>query len=105
MFNHSESPLITKRILPNDGGKNGLLITPNPATGDVLAHFAATKSGLATIDVIDATGKAVLIQEIQLTKGKNSININRFITLVEGSYTIRLVTNSKTYTSSFLIWK
>jgi hypothetical protein len=99
---HKEAILFNTTI---DGGKHGLIITPNPATGDALIHFNALKQSSAIIEILDESGKVIMTQQTELYTGKNKININQFISLVEGSYTIRLVTNSKTYSTNFLMWK
>jgi Secretion system C-terminal sorting domain len=85
--------------------KKGIIIMPNKATGDAQVLFVTSKPAAATIKVYDANGTIVLQQEAQLTEGKNKVNIDKFTNLAEGNYTIKLISNNKQYTASFLMWK
>ncbi len=85
--------------------KKSITIIPNKATGDVQVLFVSNKPATALIKVFDANGKVVLKQESQLTEGKNKVNIDQFTALPEGSYTIKLTSNNKQYSSSFVLWK
>lgn len=85
--------------------KKGITIMPNAATSDVKVIYTADKAATGLVVVLDETGKKVLQQNATITEGKNSININDFHKLSEGTYTIQLISNNETYTSSFMIWK
>ena len=85
--------------------KKGLSIMPNAATQDIKIIFSTYQSANATIEVIDENGKKVLGQSATLTAGSNSINIDNFHSLNEGTYTIQLISNNETQTSKFLYWK
>lgn len=87
------------------GSKKGLTIMPNPATGDAQILFVSGKELKAKVKVYDASGKLVLNQDNQLTTGKNKINIDNFIQLEEGNYSIRLIAGNKIYSSTFVLWK
>ncbi len=85
--------------------KKGMTITPNSATKDVKVIFRTDKSAEAKIIVLDESGKNVLQQDAQIAEGNNNINIDNFHSLNDGTYTIQLISNNKTYTSTFMIWK
>ena len=85
--------------------KKGLTIMPNATTQDVKIIFKTDKAAAAKIIVSDENGKKVLQQDAQIVEGNNNINIDNFHTLNDGTYTIQLISNSETYTSSFMIWK
>ncbi len=85
--------------------KKGITIMPNAATNDVKIIYTADKSATGMVVVLDESGKKLLQQDASITVGKNSININDFHKLNEGTYTIQLISNNETYTSSFIIWK
>jgi hypothetical protein len=82
-----------------------LVVLPNPKTGDIQVSFKAEKASKATIVVLNESGATVLTQKVQLTAGKNNININNFTDLAEGDYTVCLNTNYGAYSSPFLLWK
>ena len=85
--------------------KKGLSIMPNAATKDIKIIFSIYQAANAKIEVIDENGKKVLGQSAILTAGTNSINIDNFHSLNEGTYTIQLISNNETQTSKFLYWK
>lgn len=110
--NHfSNNPILKDQLntaLPDnafDRGKNGLVVFPNPKTGDIQVSFKAEKAAKATIVVLDESGAIVLKQKVQLVAGKNNFNINNFNDLAEGDYTVCLNTNYGAYSSPFLLWK
>ncbi len=85
--------------------KKGLSIMPNAATGDIKIIFSTFQTADAKIEVIDEKGKKILGQSAALTAGTNSINVDNFHSLNEGTYTIQLTSNNETHTSKFLYWK
>lgn len=85
--------------------KKGITIMPNASTNDVKVIFTSDKAATGKVVVLDETGKKVLQQNATIAAGKNSINIDDFHKLNEGTYTIQLISNNETYTSSFMIWK
>ncbi len=91
--------------IPHSDIKKGITIMPNAATQDVKIIFKTDKAAAAKIIVLDESGKKVLHQDTQIAEGNNNINIDNFHTLNDGTYTIQLISNSETYTSSFMIWK
>ncbi len=87
------------------GSKKGLIVMPNPATGDAQILFVSGKTANALIKVFDINGNMVLNQDSKLAVGKNKVNINNFTKLDEGNYSIQLITNNKIYASTFVLWK
>jgi hypothetical protein len=84
---------------------SGLIISPNPKTGDALLKFNAEKAGQATILVLNAAGNTVLKEQVNIAAGKNNINISIFKTLTDGNYMVSVHTDNSTYSSPFLLWK
>lgn len=80
-------------------------IVPDRTSGEAQVRFKSVKAGEASIVVLDETGKIVLQQSNLLSVGINSIPIVNILKLNEGFYTVRLITDSKTYNSRFLLWK
>lgn len=83
----------------------GLTIVPNAKTGDVQVVFNTVKAGKATITIVNQDGKTVLTQKVELTAGKNNINVNNFSELEEGNYTVTLTSTEGNFSSPFLLWK
>lgn len=96
---------INKSVFIDGGKKNEIRIGSNRATGDMLLRFNAAKAGDASITILNESGKIVLQQTHQLIKHINTIPLQNAIGLSEGSYTIQLVANNKTYSAGFIIWK
>ena len=89
-----------------DDRKNSeMSIVSNRASGEAQVRFKATQNGEAIITVLDEAGKILLKQSSKLSTGVNNIGITNLLTLNEGSYTVRLVTNNQTYSSRLLLWK
>ena len=101
----TEDPINGNDHFNMGGNRKGLVIMPNPRTGDAQVLFIATKAANATIKVYDASGKLVLTRETAVELGKNKINIDGFIQLPEGSYSVKLIAQNKQFTGSFVLWK
>jgi hypothetical protein len=89
-----------------DDRKNAeMSIVPDRASGEAQVRFKSTKNGEAVITVTNETGKVLLRQSSKFSAGINNIPITNLLTLDEGTYTVRLVTNNQTYSSRLLLWK
>ena len=105
------NPVITdKKTVPlvvdtRDGGKDELIIFPNPKTGSATISFKSEKASKGTVFVFDEAGNVVFKQSVKLAIGKNKINLSNFTNLEEGNYTVCLNTSHKIYSTSFLLWK
>ena len=85
--------------------KKGISIMPNAATNDVKIIFKTANATTGSIAVLDESGKNILQQNTLITAGNNNININDFHKLSEGTYTVQLLSDHKTYFSTFMVWK
>lgn len=82
-----------------------MTIVPDRKSGEMTVRFKSSNEATATITVKDEAGKVVLQQTNQLSTGVNNLPITNSLKLAEGTYTLSLVVNSQTYSSSFLIWQ
>ncbi len=96
---------IKSAIDAREGGKDELVILPNPKTGSAIISFKAEKSCKGMVIVFDEAGNVVMKQPVKLAAGKNKININNFTALEEGNYTVCLNTTHKIYSAPFILWK
>ncbi|WP_394767012.1 T9SS type A sorting domain-containing protein, partial [Ferruginibacter sp.] len=102
----SEQTLLSSAVNNFDfTDKKGISIMPNGVTNDVKIVFKTAKAATGSIEVLDESGKKILQQNVSITAGNNNININDFHKLSEGTYTIQLISDNKTYSSTFMIWK
>lgn len=84
--------------------KGSLQLVPNPANERFNILFTALTSQNATISVIDAFGKTVVENVVNVTNGENVIPIN--VTELEaGVYNVKLVTESQVAVSKVLVNK
>jgi hypothetical protein len=104
LFTEPASTLPTDNILQGTV-KRDIIIMPNTATKDIKIVFTTDKAADATIVVLDENGKQVLHQDAKLSIGKNNLNIDNVRSLNEGTYTIQLISNNETHTSTFMMWK
>jgi len=63
------------------------------------------KSTAAVITVSNAEGTVMSTQSSDLACGNNNICLCDALDLPEGTYTVKMVTKKKTYTSQFIVWK
>ena len=70
-----------------------LRVQPNPITDYSQVEVALNYGGEATLDVMDATGRVLRRQEIDLTPGRATYRLNPSDFPVAGSYVIRLTTD------------
>jgi hypothetical protein len=89
----------------HDDKKKEISIGSNRESGDLELHFTAEKEAEATITILNESGKIVLQQTNQVTNIINTIPLKNATGLAEGVYTLRLISNNKTYITRFLIWK
>lgn len=66
-------------------------VSPNPFVENLTVRFTAQDKGVAQLQVISATGQKVIVQQIQVTKGYNSVQVMGINRLQAGVYAARLV--------------
>ena len=71
---------------------NNVSIFPNPAKGFTVATITVSKDQAVQLQLINASGKPVVINNEKITKGLNSITLNNLDKLVPGYYVLRVIT-------------
>jgi hypothetical protein len=71
----------------------------------IVAKFSSAKAITATITITNQAGTVVNTQNVTLVKGNNSVSLLDVTTLEEGTYTISLIANGKTTTTTFINFK
>ena len=75
-------------------GGNGLMVYPNPSTGNMTAMFDFGNNNSGVITITDVTGKTVYTQQLNNVKGLQSVKINA-AGIANGLYSLRLAAGSK----------
>lgn len=92
-------------VKTTDWNKNGMTLSPNPASGSVQIQLKTSQPAMADIYITDAAGKRIQTQKAQLQKGNNSVVLNNITALPNGMYTVKLVAGEIAYSSKLVIWK
>lgn len=82
---------------------NKISVFPNPAKGFTVASITAAKDESIQLQLIDATGRAVISRSEKISKGFNSIMLNNLDKLVPGQYNLRVIQSGETSTHPLLI--
>ena len=53
-----------------------LKAVPNPNSGECSLYFDANESDFASVELYDSEGRTVLLQNIEIKKGKNSFDLD-----------------------------
>jgi hypothetical protein len=69
------------------------------------AKFSSAKATTATITITNQAGVVVNTQNVTLVKGNNAVALLDVTTLEEGTYTISLIANGTTTTTTFVNFK
>jgi methionine-rich copper-binding protein CopC len=69
------------------------------------AKFSSVKATTATITITNQAGVVVNTQNVTLVKGNNTVSLLDVTTLEEGAYTISLISNGTTTTTTFVNFK
>lgn len=88
--------------LPESNYINGFTVYPNPNTGDFNISFNNSLTGLATVKILNTTGKELYSKTLNIN---NSAAIESFsvLNLSSGLYFIRVETNTGTTTQKLII--
>ena len=85
--------------LPSD---NKFTISPNPAKDNILLQFSKTLTGKSTIEITDASGKAMLQKTVEANGSSLSVST---IAFPSGTYTVRFVNNGEEYLQKVVVVK
>jgi hypothetical protein len=69
------------------------------------AKFSSAKATTATITITNQAGVVVNTQNVTIVKGNNAVALLDVTTLEEGTYTISLIANGTTTTTTFVNFK
>ena len=78
--------------------------TPNPANNNVFAKFYVEKESEGNIKLIDASGKAVLVQKIKAVNGVNTVELMGLNKFPNGVYIIQISINDLVISQKLVLW-
>jgi hypothetical protein len=104
---HGEGDLWVLKLAPWSGtgvedqaDENGILLFPNPTTGDVQLDFGALHGPGWQLEIMDALGRVVLtMSQVHATRGRLTIGTHG---LSQGSYAVRLHRNGESHGRRFV---
>jgi hypothetical protein len=80
--------------------ENGILLFPNPTTGDLQLDFGSLHGPGWQLEIMDALGRSVLtMQPVHATRGRLTIGTRG---LAQGTYAVRLHKGSESYVRRFI---
>jgi uncharacterized repeat protein (TIGR01451 family) len=82
-----------------------VLVSPNPVFDYFNVRFIALKDGQVTLKLIDNIGKTVLLQTQIVTKGSNTIKIDKLDKYSKGVYSLQLIVNNEIVTQKLILTK
>lgn len=102
-YNYSNVVMIKK----GDIKHGGLLLSPNPVSGNGIAtvRYQAKTKGTVEFRVVDLSGRVVLKQQATVYDGTNSISIANLNRLQSGTYVLQMTHNDVVEMTKFSITK
>jgi hypothetical protein len=85
--------------------KTALSIVPNPAKDNVSVSFYADKQSTVIIRLIDDNGKLVLLQDKNVVKGNNTIQLTGLDKYSSGMYIIQVYINEEVISQKLILIK
>jgi uncharacterized repeat protein (TIGR01451 family) len=105
-FPNGKSSLTNIILVRTNGGRStSLEVTPNPARDHLQVTVNSPNAALATLTVMDASGKMLYKGSQLLQSGNNSFTYNGIVDLPPGIYYLRLNTSQSVWTSRFSVIK
>jgi hypothetical protein len=92
-------------VIRKQQNRTELSITPNPARDQVSMAFFAEKESTITIRLVDNLGKTVLVQNRQVMKGNNSLQLTGLERFSNGVYSMQLFVDEEVITQKLLLLK
>ena len=84
--------------------KTSVTIMPNPANNNVFVKFYVEKESEGSIRLIDASGKAVLVQKMKAVNGVNTVELMGLNKFPNGVYIIQISINDLVISQKLVLW-
>ncbi len=83
--------------LKKEGAEVSIKVYPNPVSDVLIVEIPSLTKQAATAIIYDATGKELMQKPLLINKGVNQFRFTEVSRLLQGFYTLRIITNTKTY--------
>ncbi len=97
------SNVITFRL--NGKGNAGIVVNPNPAVSFFNLKISAVKDAVATIRVIDLSGKLMISQSSKVSTGVNAFTFSNLSNFSAGTYSVQVMIEGELYTEKLIVTK
>ena len=91
------------QVVRRSTSPTGMEIIPNPVADHLSVNFNAAKSCQVTIMIVDNTGKTVLTQKQNVSKGSNTIVLTGLSRFSNSVYSLKLMLDDKVFTGNFIL--
>ncbi len=78
-------------------------VSPNPVVENLTVRFAADKSAIALVQIINMNGQVVLSQRVTVSKGNNAIQVQDIKKLAPGMYVAQLMVDGSSIATQKII--
>ena len=97
--NYSYSKVVSVNLDQTD---TKMSLYPNPATEYAVLKIFSEKPSMATMRLLDESGKTLRSGSYALTRGNNSLMIDQLATLPKGMYIVQVVVNNSLYNQKLI---
>lgn len=92
------------RIRITQSKTTSVTLMPNPANNNVYAKFYVEKESEGNIRLIDAAGKAVLVQKIKAVNGVNTVELEGLNKYPNGVYIVQISIGDMVISQKLVLW-
>lgn len=92
------------RIRITQSKTTSVTLMPNPANNNVYAKFYVEKESEGSIRLIDAAGKAVLVQKIKAVNGVNTVELEGLNKYPNGVYIVQISIGDMVISQKLVLW-
>jgi|GEM_PF-1638909 len=89
----------------NGTDRTGIVVNPNPATTFFNLKVNTSKEAMATIRIVDLSGRMVLSQVSKVSVGTNAFAFNNLSSFSAGTYSVQVMIDGELYTEKLIVTK
>ncbi len=97
------SKVIMLRLNPKPGENMKVIVSPNPFSEKLTVSYEAAESGIASVNLMNASGQILLSKQTIVVKGYNNLHTEGLHTLSPGMYFVQLLVNGKVISNQKII--
>jgi choice-of-anchor A domain-containing protein len=85
--------------------KSGIVVNPNPAVSFFNLKITTTKDAVATIRVMDLSGKLMIMQNNKVMPGTNAFLFNNLSNFSAGTYNVQVMIDGEVFNEKLIVTK